>query len=250
MAELDGRQSTHLLDTGLGDLRVLYYRVSSRNLGGERGAPSEVLRAVTKPAPLPPISLHVDEPAPRRDRARLGAQRRDRSARLPAAPLAQGKSGRDRHLRRRRQDARRGHPRRRRHGLRLHADRGRSRRAREPALVADPRGGARLRVARARRARARCGSRGTRAATRASCARTSRARARLAGAHVRDRDRGAARRRRHAGSDLPLSDPARARRWQASARSPNRSDRCAARHDFVEIQPPPPRLPQPDGNPR
>jgi hypothetical protein len=31
IAELDGRQSTHLLDTGLGDLRVLYYRVSARN---------------------------------------------------------------------------------------------------------------------------------------------------------------------------------------------------------------------------
>ena len=60
VAELDGRQSTHLLDTGLGDLRVLYYRVSSRNLGGERGAPSDVLRAVTKPAPLPPIALRVE----------------------------------------------------------------------------------------------------------------------------------------------------------------------------------------------
>jgi fibronectin type 3 domain-containing protein len=60
VAELEGRQSTHLLDTGLGDLRVLYYRVSSRNAGGQRGAPSDVLRAVTKPAPLPPISLHVE----------------------------------------------------------------------------------------------------------------------------------------------------------------------------------------------
>lgn len=60
VAELDGRESTHLLDTGLGDLRVLYYRVSSRNPSGERGAPSEMLRAVTKPAPLPPIALRVD----------------------------------------------------------------------------------------------------------------------------------------------------------------------------------------------
>jgi fibronectin type 3 domain-containing protein len=60
VAQLEGRQSTHLLDTGLGDLRVLYYRVSSRNPGGERGAPSEVLRAVTKPAPLPPIALRVE----------------------------------------------------------------------------------------------------------------------------------------------------------------------------------------------
>ena len=60
IAELDGRQSTHLLDAGLGDLRVLYYRVSARNLGGARGEPSDLLRAVTKPAPLPPISLHVE----------------------------------------------------------------------------------------------------------------------------------------------------------------------------------------------
>jgi fibronectin type 3 domain-containing protein len=60
VAQLAGRQSTDLLDTGLGNLRVLYYRVSSRNLGGQRGAPSEVLRAVTKPAPLPPIALRVE----------------------------------------------------------------------------------------------------------------------------------------------------------------------------------------------
>jgi fibronectin type 3 domain-containing protein len=60
VAQLTGRQTTDLLDAGLGDLRVLYYRVSSRNLGGERGAPSDVLRAVTKPAPLPPIALRVD----------------------------------------------------------------------------------------------------------------------------------------------------------------------------------------------
>jgi fibronectin type 3 domain-containing protein len=59
VAELEGRHSTHVLDTGLGDLRVLYYRVSSRNPGGQRGAPTRVLRAVTKPAPLPPISLHA-----------------------------------------------------------------------------------------------------------------------------------------------------------------------------------------------
>jgi fibronectin type 3 domain-containing protein len=61
VAELDGHHSTHLLDTGLGDLRMLHYRVSSRNPGGERGAPSEVLLAVTKPAPLPPIALRVAE---------------------------------------------------------------------------------------------------------------------------------------------------------------------------------------------
>ena len=60
VAELEGRHATHLLDVGLGDLRVLFYRVSSRNPGGEPGPPSEVVRAVTKPAPLPPISLRVE----------------------------------------------------------------------------------------------------------------------------------------------------------------------------------------------
>jgi fibronectin type 3 domain-containing protein len=61
VAELEGRHTTHLLDDGLGDLRVLFYRVSSRNPGGEHGEPSAVVRAVTKPEPLPPIALHVKE---------------------------------------------------------------------------------------------------------------------------------------------------------------------------------------------
>ncbi len=61
VATLDGRHQTHLLDTGLGDLRVLHYRVSSRSPSGEPGPPSEVLRAVTKPAPLPPVGLRVVE---------------------------------------------------------------------------------------------------------------------------------------------------------------------------------------------
>jgi fibronectin type 3 domain-containing protein len=59
VAELEGRHTTHLLDEGLGNLRVLFYRVSSRNPSGERGPPSAVVRAVTKPAPLPPIGLRV-----------------------------------------------------------------------------------------------------------------------------------------------------------------------------------------------
>jgi hypothetical protein len=59
VAELEGRHTTHLLDAGLGDLRVLHYRVSSRNAADETGPPTEVLRAVTKPAPLPPIGLRV-----------------------------------------------------------------------------------------------------------------------------------------------------------------------------------------------
>lgn len=61
VAELEGRHISHWLDSGLGDLRVLYYRVCSRNPGGERGAPSPVLRAVTKPVPLPPVGLRVVE---------------------------------------------------------------------------------------------------------------------------------------------------------------------------------------------
>jgi len=60
VAELEGRHTTHLLDQGLGDLRVLFYRVASRNPGGGTGPPSAVVRAVTKPAPLPPISLRVE----------------------------------------------------------------------------------------------------------------------------------------------------------------------------------------------
>jgi hypothetical protein len=59
VAELEGRHTTHLPDEGLGNLRVLFYRVSSRNPSGERGPPSAVVRAVTKPAPLPPIGLRV-----------------------------------------------------------------------------------------------------------------------------------------------------------------------------------------------
>jgi fibronectin type 3 domain-containing protein len=59
IAQLDGRHLTHLLDAGLGNLSVLYYRVSSRNPGGGRGPASEVVRAVTKATPLPPISLRI-----------------------------------------------------------------------------------------------------------------------------------------------------------------------------------------------
>ena len=59
IAELDGRHSTSYVDRGLGDLRVFYYRVSARNLGGAIGAPSDPVRAVTKPEPLPPLGLRL-----------------------------------------------------------------------------------------------------------------------------------------------------------------------------------------------
>lgn len=59
LAEIEGRHRTAYVDRGLGDLRVFYYRVLSVNGAGGRGAPSEPVRAVTKPEPLPPLGLAV-----------------------------------------------------------------------------------------------------------------------------------------------------------------------------------------------
>jgi fibronectin type 3 domain-containing protein len=59
LAEIDGRHQTVYVDRGLGDLRVFYYRVSSLNTAGGRGEPSNPVRAVTKPEPLPPIDLRI-----------------------------------------------------------------------------------------------------------------------------------------------------------------------------------------------
>ncbi|HEY5656727.1 MAG TPA: hypothetical protein VIY27_02955 [Myxococcota bacterium] len=61
VARLEGRHATTYVDRGLGDLRVFYYRVASRNPGGGVGAPSTPVRGVTKPEPLPPLGLHVSE---------------------------------------------------------------------------------------------------------------------------------------------------------------------------------------------
>jgi hypothetical protein len=61
LAEIDGRHETVYVDGGLGDLRVFYYRVSARNAAGAVGDPSEPVRAVTKPVPLPPIGLRVTQ---------------------------------------------------------------------------------------------------------------------------------------------------------------------------------------------
>ena len=61
MAELAGRYATTYVDRGLGDLRVFYYRVSARNAAGGEGEPSEPVRTVTKPEPLPPLGLRIEE---------------------------------------------------------------------------------------------------------------------------------------------------------------------------------------------
>jgi hypothetical protein len=59
LAEIDARHDTVYVDHGLGDLRVFYYRVASRHAGGGEGPTSASVRAVTKPAPLPPFGLRV-----------------------------------------------------------------------------------------------------------------------------------------------------------------------------------------------
>ena len=51
---LDGRFATSFVDRDLGNLRVFYYRVATRNAAGATGDPSEPVRGVTKPEPLPP----------------------------------------------------------------------------------------------------------------------------------------------------------------------------------------------------
>ncbi len=61
IARLDGRFSTTYVDRGLGALRVFYYRVASVNAAGGVGQKASEVRAVTKPEPLPPIGLRVEE---------------------------------------------------------------------------------------------------------------------------------------------------------------------------------------------
>ncbi len=63
VARLEGRHRTVWEDRGLGDLRVLHYRVAGVNAAGAVGSRSEVVRAVTKPEPLPPYRLRVVEQA-------------------------------------------------------------------------------------------------------------------------------------------------------------------------------------------
>lgn len=59
ITELPGRHATVYVDRGLGDLRVFWYRVAATNHAGALGAPSEAVRAVTKPEPLPPAGLRL-----------------------------------------------------------------------------------------------------------------------------------------------------------------------------------------------
>lgn len=61
LAELQERYQTTYVDRELGDLRVFYYRVSAKNTAGGEGEPTETVRAVTKPEPLPPVGLRVVE---------------------------------------------------------------------------------------------------------------------------------------------------------------------------------------------
>jgi len=59
LGTVNGRFQTIYADQGLGDLRVFYYRVAALNRAGGEGRPSEPVRAVTKPEPLPPLGLRV-----------------------------------------------------------------------------------------------------------------------------------------------------------------------------------------------
>lgn len=61
VGRLSGRYVTSFVDRGLGNLRVLYYRVATTNAGGATGSPSDPVRAVTKPEPLPPIGLRMSD---------------------------------------------------------------------------------------------------------------------------------------------------------------------------------------------
>lgn len=61
VAHTSGRLATSYVDRPLGNLRVLYYRVSTLTPSGTGGPPSDPVRAVTKPEPLPPIGLRLAE---------------------------------------------------------------------------------------------------------------------------------------------------------------------------------------------
>jgi fibronectin type 3 domain-containing protein len=61
IAKVDGRYTTTWVDRGLEPLRMFYYRVAAVNLAGGEGTPTASTRGVTKPEPLPPAALRVEQ---------------------------------------------------------------------------------------------------------------------------------------------------------------------------------------------
>ena len=61
VARIPGRFSTSYVDRELGNLRVLYYRIATVTPTGTSGPPSDPVRGVTKPEPLPPLGLRLAE---------------------------------------------------------------------------------------------------------------------------------------------------------------------------------------------
>jgi hypothetical protein len=62
VAFVEGRLNSVFEDPVPGDLRVMYYKVQALNRFGGTSDPSEAVRAVTKPEPLPPTGLHAGTP--------------------------------------------------------------------------------------------------------------------------------------------------------------------------------------------
>ena len=92
LAEIDGRHQTIYVDRGLGDLRVFYYRVIAVNAAGGIGVATSRARArrhQTRTA-SPDWTPHR-RPAPGRQRAGVGSQRRGGHRRISAVPHPRGR---------------------------------------------------------------------------------------------------------------------------------------------------------------
>jgi uncharacterized protein len=61
VAKVNGRYTTTWVDHGLEPLRLFYYRVAAVNSAGGEGVPTTSTRGVTKPEPLPPAELRVEQ---------------------------------------------------------------------------------------------------------------------------------------------------------------------------------------------
>jgi fibronectin type 3 domain-containing protein len=61
VATVEGRYTTTWVDHGLEPLRVFYYRVAAVNAAGGEGVPTASARGVTKPEPLAPAALRVEQ---------------------------------------------------------------------------------------------------------------------------------------------------------------------------------------------